>query len=91
MGHSGGVQIFSNRRKNKILRHFGSMCRLSIMTMKKARMPRIKRNDNNDSNYPAVTNDDVYGDVDDADEDDGDDDDDGELCSSCSWHKLFTF
>ena len=61
------------------------------MTMKKARMPRIKRNDNNDSNYPAVTNDDVYGDVDDADEDDGDDDDDGELCSSCSWHKLFTF
>ena len=47
--------------------------------MKKARI------DNNDSNYPAITNDDVDDDVDD------DDDDDGELCSSCSWHKLFTF
>ena len=76
-------KYFPTDVKTKILRHFGSMCRLSIMTMKKARMPRIKRNDNNDSNYPAVTNDDV--------DDDDDDDDDGELCSSCSWHKLFTF
>ena len=58
--------------------------------MKKARI------DNNDSNYPAITNDDVDDDVDDDDDDedddvDDDDDDDGELCSSCSWHKLFTF
>ena len=54
-------------------------------------MPRIRRHDNNDSNYPAMTN----GDVDDDDNDDGDvddaDEDDGEPCSSCSWHKLFTF
>ena len=59
------------------------------MTMIKARMPRIKRNDNNGSNYPAITNGDVNYDDDDDVDDDFDDDD--ELCSSCSWHKLFTF